>query len=130
MAGAQRHTVKLVMKRLKATQGRVREEAKPLKPAAAKGKVRLVVDRQSRKACLHEGKSSAAEGPVPWLCGTADCWNCSARCIVNNAWALQKRAAKSEVRASCGELQIAQLWLLRRWCHPLEPMAPVACRAH
>ena len=36
MAGAQRHTVKLVMKRLKATQGRVREEAKP---AAAKGKV-------------------------------------------------------------------------------------------
>ena len=29
MAGAQRHTVKLVMKRLKATQGRLREDLKP-----------------------------------------------------------------------------------------------------
>lgn len=29
MAGAQRHTVKLVMKRLKATQGRLREVPKP-----------------------------------------------------------------------------------------------------
>ena len=35
MAGAQRHTVKLVMKRLKATQGRLREDLKP------KAKVRV-----------------------------------------------------------------------------------------
>ena len=35
MAGAQRHTVKLVMKRLNATIGRLREDPKP------KGKVRF-----------------------------------------------------------------------------------------
>lgn len=48
MAGAQRHTVKLVMKRLKATQGRLREEAK----TSARGKV--------WPSCSDSGRCAAA----------------------------------------------------------------------
>ena len=108
MAGAQRHTVKLVMKRLKATQGRLREEAK----ASKQRKVRAVAVRVHLAAarlptttmtdcsCAPAAKASARKtcSTRRWLTPITTCMVLSSLHLASHHWHVWARAA---VEAGC-----------------------------